>query len=192
MPRRVGDSAQGRLRQPAGVLFLRNPERRDDGRARDARTDTWRSHHVDQVVALFEKANAVLALRGDENGGGSTVDLPEHDVQRAQNGGDVGQHVAAADRSIACRCAKPGAVIFRRYGLLVPSDTRYTPNSPLGASTAGVNFTGRDAEAFGVELEVMDQRFHRLTSSRRGAAGRSWMSSVSTGPTGIATRCTAS
>src|SRR6202453_1515811 len=36
----------------------------------------------------------------------------------------------------AARCANPGARTFSRYGLLAPSDTRYTPNSPFGASTA--------------------------------------------------------
>src|SRR5580704_17447834 len=39
-------------------------------------------------------------------------------------------------KSIACRWAKPGARILHLYGLLQPSETRKTPNSPLGASTA--------------------------------------------------------
>src|SRR5580704_13244530 len=38
--------------------------------------------------------------------------------------------------SSEARCAKPGARTFRRYGLLAPSETRYTPSSPFGASTA--------------------------------------------------------
>src|ERR1700722_17778548 len=34
-------------------------------------------------------------------------------------------------KSVPCRCAKPGARILQRYGRLVPSETRYTANSPL-------------------------------------------------------------
>src|SRR5690606_3694792 len=36
----------------------------------------------------------------------------------------------------ADRCAKPGARQCNRYGLLAPSETRYTPNSPFRVSTA--------------------------------------------------------
>ena len=39
-------------------------------------------------------------------------------------------------KSSVCRCAKPGALILHLYGLLDPSETKKTPNSPLGASTA--------------------------------------------------------
>src|SRR5699024_8325224 len=38
--------------------------------------------------------------------------------------------------SIDERWAKPGARTLTRNGLLAPSEIRYTPNSPLGASTA--------------------------------------------------------
>ena len=34
----------------------------------------------------------IKAIAGER----SSIDLPEHDVERTQNGGDVGQHVAAA------------------------------------------------------------------------------------------------
>ena len=39
-------------------------------------------------------------------------------------------------KSMAAMNAKPGARILQRYGRLLPSDTRYTANSPFGASTA--------------------------------------------------------
>src|SRR3954466_13840444 len=38
--------------------------------------------------------------------------------------------------SSADRCTKPGARTLSRYGLLAPSEIRYTPSSPLGPSTA--------------------------------------------------------
>ncbi len=38
-------------------------------------------------------------------------------------------------KSIAERCAKEGARILHLQGWLVPSETRQTPNSHLGAST---------------------------------------------------------
>lgn len=36
------------------------------------------------------------------------------------------------------RCANPGALILQRYGRLLPSDTRYTPNSPCGDMGTGL------------------------------------------------------
>ena len=36
-------------------------------------------------------------------------------------------------KSVCCtltKCENPGALILHRYGLLLPSETRYTPNSP--------------------------------------------------------------
>src|SRR5690606_17035662 len=39
-------------------------------------------------------------------------------------------------KSIACRWLNAVGRILQRYGLLLPSLTRYTPNSPLGLSVA--------------------------------------------------------
>lgn len=33
--------------------------------------------------------------------------------------------------SNAARCAKPGALILHLYGIDEPSETKYTPNSPI-------------------------------------------------------------
>ena len=49
---------------------------------------------------LGERLGHVLVLKlviiKATEGEPSSIDLPEHDVERTQNGGDVGQHVAAA------------------------------------------------------------------------------------------------
>jgi hypothetical protein len=56
---------------------------------------------------------------------------------------------------------KARRAILQRYGLLVPSATRIHAELALGRFDGGVNLAGRHVIAFGVELEVMDQRFHR-------------------------------
>jgi hypothetical protein len=65
-------------------------------------------------------------------------------------------------KSMACKCAKPGARILQRYGLLVPSEHQIDAELALGRFDGGVHSPfGGHLETFGVELEVMDQRFHR-------------------------------
>ena len=53
---------------------------------------------------------------GDERRDGDSlpIDLPEHDVEAAQDGGDVGQHVAAVHEVHGLQMGKPGARILQR------------------------------------------------------------------------------
>ncbi len=120
----IGDMADRRLRQPAAGLLLCAPQQRNDRRLLAA----FRIF----LDLLFGPGQVVLAegklLRLDV-GRGETANahrshLPEHDIDRAENGGHVSQHVAAAEEVHRLRCAKPGARILHLYGLLVPSATR--------------------------------------------------------------------
>ena len=54
----------------------------------------------------------------------SSVDLAEHDVERAENGRDVGQHVAPAETIHRLQMRETRRADFALYGLLVPSATR--------------------------------------------------------------------
>ena len=86
-----------------------------------------------------------------------------------------------ACKQLPTKCAKPGALILQRYGLLVPSATRYTPAPPpvrhkptdnskaagsrtklaLWGFNGRVGGAGRHLVPLRVELEVVDQRLHR-------------------------------
>ena len=65
-------------------------------------------------------------------------------------------------KSVACRKAKPGALILQRYGRLVPSDDEVDAELALRRLDRRVGLAGRHVVALGVELEMMDQRFHRM------------------------------
>ena len=63
-------------------------------------TREWRDAAATRRACLLgERLGHVLVLKliiKATEGERSSIDLPEHDVERTQNGGDVGQHVAAA------------------------------------------------------------------------------------------------
>ncbi len=63
--------------------------------------------------------------------------------------------------SSACRCENPVGRILQRYGRLVPSDTKIHAELALWAFDRGVGRARRHVKAFGIQLEMMDQRLHR-------------------------------
>src|SRR5262245_26250671 len=92
----------------------------------------------------------------------SSVDLPEHDVERAEDGGDVREHVAPAEeihRREMREARRADLALVRLVGAV---GDQIDAELALGRLDRGVDLAGRHVEALGVELEVMDQRLHRL------------------------------
>ena len=100
----------------------------------------------------------------------SSIHLPEHDVERTQNGGDVGEHVAAAEEIHRLQMGKAGRPDLAFVGLVGAVGDEIDAELALGRLDRGIDLAGRHVEAFGVELEVMDERFHRAL--HLGALGR--------------------
>ena len=67
-------------------------------------------------------------------------------------------HMAAT----ACRLLNEGSRKWTRYGRVPPSLTRWHAELARGRLDGGVHLAGRDPEALGHQLEVVDERLHRL------------------------------
>src|SRR6202140_4333176 len=100
----------------------------------------------------------------------SPIDLSEHDIERAQDGRDVGQQVALADEIHRLQMRKTRRADLAFVGLVGAVGDQVDAELALRRLDRGVNLAGRHMEAFGIELEVVDQRFHRalhLAAPRR-------------------------
>src|SRR5262249_28405761 len=97
------------------------------------------------------------AERGD---GHSSVDLAEYDVDRAENCGDVGQQVAAREKIHRLQVRKTGSADLAFVRLVRAIGDQIDAKLALGRLDRGINFASGHVVALGVELEVMDQRFH--------------------------------
>src|SRR5581483_3169735 len=90
----------------------------------------------------------------------SPIDLPEHDVERAEDGGDVREQMAAADEIHRLQTRKTGRADLALVRLVAAVGDRINAELALGRFDRGIDLAGRHVHALGVELEVMDQRFH--------------------------------
>src|ERR1700681_50240 len=100
----------------------------------------------------------------------SPVDLSEHDVERAEDGGDVGQQMALADEIHRLQMRKARRADLALVGFVAAVGDQVDAELALRRLDRDVDFAGRHVDAFGVKLEVMDQRFHRalhLATARR-------------------------
>src|SRR5581483_7529679 len=100
----------------------------------------------------------------------SPIDLSEHDVERAQDGGDVGEQMALADEVHRLQMRETGRADLALVRLVGAVGDEIDAELALGRFDGGIDLALRHAIALGVELEVMDQRFHgalHLAASRR-------------------------
>src|SRR5215467_6927495 len=91
----------------------------------------------------------------------SPVDFPEHNIERAEDRRDVGQHVPTAQEIHRLevrerRCANLAFV--RPVGAV---GHQIDPELTLGRLDGGIYFASRNPVAFSVKLEVMNERLHR-------------------------------
>src|SRR5690606_26681070 len=87
----------------------------------------------------------------------SAVDLAEHDVERAENGRDVGQHVAAAHEVHGLQMGEARRLDLAAVRLVGAVRHEVDAEFALGRLDGGVNVARRDVVAFRVELEVVDE-----------------------------------
>src|SRR5215510_6306177 len=100
----------------------------------------------------------------------SSVHLAEHDVDRAEDGRDVGQHVAAAEEVHGGEMGEAGRADLALVRPVGAVGDEIDAELALGRLDRGVNLAGRHVKTFGVELEVVDQRLHgalHLAAARR-------------------------
>src|SRR5690606_18010992 len=87
----------------------------------------------------------------------SPVALPENHVDRAENGSRIGQHVALRHEIHRLEMAERRRANLAAIWLVAAVADQIDTELALRALRGDVDFTGRHVEAFGVELEVMDQ-----------------------------------
>src|SRR6188474_605370 len=121
---KFGDMTDCSFRQPAAGLLLRTPEQRNDCRLLPA---------LRIFGDLFLRPGKVVLAEGEilrlQFGRSETPDAHRStspntmsiEPRMAETSASMWPRVR---KSIACRCAKPGARILHLYGLLVPSATR--------------------------------------------------------------------
>src|SRR6266403_2152159 len=100
-----------------------------------------------------------------------SIDLSEHDVERSDDGGDVGQHVTVR-QEIHRRKMGEGRRADLTFVWLVGSvRDQEDAEFPFWRLDRDVYLTGWDAVAFRIKLEMLDDRFHRTL--HLAASGRS-------------------
>src|SRR5207245_6774679 len=100
----------------------------------------------------------------------SAIDLPEHDVERAEDRGYVGEHVAPAEEIHGLEVGKAGRPDFALVGLVAAVGDEIDAELALGRLDRGVDLARGNVKAFGVKLEVVDERLHGAL--HLGALGR--------------------
>src|SRR5437763_6542493 len=90
-----------------------------------------------------------------------SIYLPKHDIERSDNGGDVGQHVAARQKVHRRKMRKRGRADLALVGLVGPVGDKVDTKLALGGLDRSIDLAGGNAVAFGIKLEVLDGRLHR-------------------------------
>src|SRR5262245_15525206 len=78
------------------------------------------------------------------------VDLAEHDIEGAQYGGDVGQHVAAVQKVHGLEMRKARRPDLAAVGPVAAIRHQIDTELTLGRLDGGVDLAGGNVEAFGV------------------------------------------
>src|SRR5271168_4370847 len=93
--------------------------------------------------------------------GPSPIDLSEHDIQRAQNGRDIRKEMTRADEVHRLQVRKTGRADLALVWLVAAVGDEIDTELALRRLHRDINLAGGNVDALGVELEVVDQRFHR-------------------------------
>src|SRR5215470_16454482 len=90
----------------------------------------------------------------------SPVDLPEHDVLRADPGHGVREHVPAYHLPERAEMREPGRAALDAVGLVGAIGDQVDAELTLWRLDRGVGIAGGDFISFSEELEVVNERFH--------------------------------
>lgn len=101
----------------------------------------------------------------------STVDFAEHDVERADDGDDVGQEVVLADLLQGGEMGKAGRLDLAPVRAGAAVCHQVDAELPLGRFDGCVRRAGRHLVALREQLEVMDERLHRRLKLKINVVG---------------------
>src|ERR1700726_1335326 len=117
---------------------------------------------------MVRTASKRLAYCNERDAPGSSVHLAEDDIERTQNRAHIGKHRFPAEkihRGKMREARRPDLAAIRLFGAVRDEiDAEFS----LRRLDRAIDFAGRHMEAFGVELEVMNQRLHRTLHFRAG------------------------
>src|SRR5262249_9562818 len=99
--------------------------------------------------------------RATRDGARSAVHLTKYDIDGSENSGNIGQHVAAAQKIHRLQMRKTRRTDFAFVWLVGAVSDEVDAELALGRFNGGINLAGWDVITLSVELEVMDKCFHR-------------------------------
>src|SRR5262249_18737413 len=136
----------------AGCMCSANPSPATSKRSRSSGTGSGRSCGTVQqpMVEVF----GCEARR-------SPIDLAEHDVEGADDCRDVGQHVSARKKIHRLQVRERGGADLALVRSVGAVGNEIDPELALRCLHRRIYLSRRHTEAFGVELKMMDERFHR-------------------------------
>src|SRR5437016_11356542 len=115
------------------------------------------------------------------NVGRSAIDLPEHDVERADDRRYIGQHMPAAQEVHRLQMRERRRPDLALIGPVGAVRHQIDAELALGRLDRGIDLASGHAMALAVELEMVDGRLHqRFISARSG--GTILLSLTATGP----------
>src|SRR5882762_297789 len=101
--------------------------------------------------SIFFRASALSIL---------SVDFTKHDVLRADNRHDIGQHMALRHLVERRQMGKARRADLHAVGLVRAVGDDVNAEFPFRVLDCGVGLARRDVDALGEELEMVDQLFH--------------------------------
>src|SRR6266404_5148180 len=118
-----------------------------------------------QGVQVFSARVSVMWLSPNRtnkcNGGRSAIDLPEHDVERAEDRRNIGQHMPAAQEIHRLQMGERRRPDLAPVGPVGAVRHQVDAELALGRLDRGVDLAGGHVMALAVELEMVDGRLHR-------------------------------
>src|SRR5215510_10863364 len=125
-------------------------------RAPAAMATATRAAPAPRVIPCMRTAQKRSAVPADR----LAIDLAKHDVERTQDGGNIGQHMTTVEEIHGLQVWIAGSADLAAVRAVAAVRHQVDPEFALGRLHRGVDLSARNVHALGIEFEVMDQRFH--------------------------------